>query len=96
MKSAFGVDHGEVSKGLPSALRQPVKAGPGWEGNAVIHRVNAHAAGTRARANLSVGDPQGLGNNSQYYGLRSKNLYKETLGEITRSKARTKKKKVLP
>lgn len=108
MESAFGIEHGDFSKGLPSALRKPVSpSATGWEANAMIHRRNAHIAGTNAREHLSAaknigtGEYAGMNRNTagsqgQYYGLRSKNKYKESLSNIKADSARRKKKRVLP
>ena len=94
------MEHGEVSKGLPSRLKY-AKAGSldklpnSFETNAMIHRKNAHGAGTRAR---HTGDERAA-NQSRYYGLRSKNMYKESLADAQRAKlplGGKKKKRVLP
>lgn len=111
MISAFGVDHGGISKGLPSALRKPVSQGAqGWEANAMIHRRNANFMGREAAKNFADsakapgslatgGTPKAehhkLGNNKHYYGLRSKNDYKASLQKITDGKRR-KPKRMLP
>ena len=47
MESAFGVDHGEVSKRLPSALRNADKFASG-PNNYVNTRLAAHAQGRTA------------------------------------------------
>jgi hypothetical protein len=73
----------------------------------MIHRRNAHAAGANSREHYSAAQRAGTGewagmshsraaSQGRYYGTRSKNLYKETLGNIQRDKARGKKKRVLP
>ncbi len=99
MISAFGVDHGLVSKGLPSALKTRKVGAPvpeGWRGNAILHRLNAHTSGKQAAKNTAAGKKYGSGewagmhfdrNASQgrYYGTRSKNMYKESLANDAKS-----------
>lgn len=60
MRDAFGVEHGEVSKGLPSALRA---ARPGKLSGYAKSRVSAHNEGRLAR----FGQP---GNPNQKYLIR--------------------------
>jgi len=52
--SAFGVDHGgEISKGLPSALRSGYRAGSGTQAIRQNNRIAAHKYGREAARNLS-------------------------------------------
>jgi hypothetical protein len=103
--SPFGVDHGEISKGLSSALKARKVGSPvqdGWRGNAILHRLNAHSAGKQA-ARLKPKNPYSqpgmmndrASNQAQYYGFRSKNMYKESLANDAQP-SRAKKKRVLP
>lgn len=95
MRSAFGVEHTEISKGLPSRLKH-AKVGSldklpnSFETNAMINRKNANFSG---RVGGRSGDERAA-NQSRYYGLRSKNMYRENLTQIKNSKR--PKKKELP
>ena len=81
MYSAFGVDHGGISKGLPSALRGGVpNTAEGKVAGAMIHRRNANAAGRFS----PLGKPAGQ---------TAKNQYKQTLGNIG---GQNRGKRVLP
>lgn len=95
MDSAFGVDHGEISKGLPSRLKN-AKVGEldrlpnGWQTNAMINRKNANFSGRNAGR---TGDERAA-SQGRYYGLRSKNMYRENLTELSKPKRGSKKREL--
>ena len=68
MESAFGIDHGDISKGLPSAMRKPgfKTFGPkdkSLKAKYVDNRVGAHLAGRTAakqRAKGQIEDEHGM------------------------------------